>query len=398
VDCDRFKIVNDSLGHSIGDQLLTAIADKFSAIVRDTDLIARLGGDEFVFLLEDIDSLNAVIQFAERLIAELRSPFSIEGQQIFISASIGIVLGTDEPIQAETLIRNADIAMYRAKANGRASYAVFDPDMHTQVVQHLKLENDLRKALEKNEFTLLYQPIVSLKTSQIVGFETLLRWRHPSLGLLSPDRFIGIVEETELIYPLGEWILLTACQQIGQWQTQIPQAQNLRLSVNLSVKQLRHTVLIPQLQKVLASTGIKSESLTLEITESLLVENVEMTCGLLNQVQSMGVKISIDDFGTGYSSLSYLHQLPVDSLKIDRSFISPPEPSLRNQTIAESIIGLSNLLDLNAIAEGIETSQQLEWLRSLHCEYGQGYLFAKPMSPAEAERLLYSGYVFTLQR
>lgn len=397
VDCDRFKIVNDSLGHTIGDQLLTTIADRFSAIIRDTDLVARIGGDEFVFLLEEIESLNGVIQFAERLIAELRSPFAIEGQQIFISASIGIVLGSTEATKAETLIRNADIAMYRAKANGRASYAVFDPDMHTQVVQHLQLENDLRRALDREEFSLFYQPIVSLKTLQIVGFETLLRWQHPSLGLLSPDRFIHIVEETELIYPLGEWILLTACQQIGQWQTQVPKAQDLRLSVNLSVKQLRQMVLIPQLQKVLTLTQIQPESLTLEITESLLVENIEMTCQLLNQVQAMGVKISIDDFGTGYSSLSYLHQLPVDSLKIDRSFISPAEPSLRNQTVAESIVGLSNLLDLKAIAEGIETPQQLAWLRSLHCEYGQGYLFAKPMPASKAEQLICKSNGFTPQ-
>lgn len=395
VDCDRFKVINDSLGHSVGDQLLTAIAQKFSSFIRDTDLVARLGGDEFVFLLEDITSANEAIQVAQRIIDDLRSPFQIGGQQIFISASVGIVLGSPDHLQAETLIRNADIAMYRAKALDRGSYAIFDPEMHTEVLQYLQLENDLRRALQNEEFVLFYQPIVSLRTLEIIGFETLLRWRHPSLGLLTPDKFINIVEETDLISPLGEWILLAACQQIKTWQTQIDQAAALKLTVNLSVKQLRESVLIPQLQKVLSTTQITPLTLTLEITESLLVENINRTSRLLNQVQSMGVSISIDDFGTGYSSLSYLHQLPVDSLKIDRTFVSPAEYSARNQTIAESIIGLSNLLDLNAIAEGIETIEQLAWLRSMSCEYGQGYLFAKPLPAAEAERLLRVPHPFT---
>jgi diguanylate cyclase (GGDEF)-like protein/PAS domain S-box-containing protein len=394
VDCDRFKIVNDSLGHSAGDQLLRAVAQKFSSFIRDTDLVARIGGDEFVFLLEDIETINEATQVAERIINDLRSPFNIEGQQIFISASIGIVMGTTEYTQAETLVRNADIAMYRAKANGRASYTVFDPAMHTQVLQHLRLENDLRRALKHEEFRLFYQPIVSLKTLQIIGFEALLRWQHPSLGLLTPDTFIDIVEETDLICPLGEWILLSACRQVRHWQARLDHAADLKLTVNLSVKQLRETVLIPQLQKVLATTQLKPQNLTLEITENLLVENIDKTSQLLNQVQSMGVKISIDDFGTGYSSLSYLHQLPVDSLKIDRTFVSPSEPSIRNQTVAESIVGLSNLLDLKAVAEGIETPQQLEWLRSLHCEYGQGYLFSKPVSASEAEQLLSTADIF----
>ena len=388
VDCDRFKVINDSLGHSAGDQLLTVIAQKFGSFVRNTDLVARLGGDEFVFLLEGISSLSEAIQVAQRIINDLKSPFQIEGHQIFISASIGIVIGNADSLQAETLIRNADIAMYRAKASGRGTYAVFDPDMHTEVLQHLQLENDLRKALPNQEFLLFYQPIVSLKTLRIIGFETLLRWQHPTLGLLTPDKFIDIVEDTDLIYSLGEWILLNACRQISTWQTRISHAAHLRLTINLSVKQLRDSVLIPQLQKVLSNTQINPQTLTLEITESLLVENINLTSQLLNQVQAMGVSISIDDFGTGYSSLSYLHQLPVDSLKIDRTFVSPSETSARNQTIAESIIGLSNLLDLNAIAEGIETYEQLQWLRSRHCEYGQGYLFSKPVPASEAEKLL----------
>ncbi|HEY9890001.1 MAG TPA: EAL domain-containing protein [Candidatus Obscuribacterales bacterium] len=388
IDFDRFKVINDSLGHAIGDQLLTAIAQKFQSFIRDTDLVARLGGDEFVILLEEVESPNAAVQVAERILEDLRSPFLIGGQQIFISASIGIVVGKPEHANAETLIRNADIAMYRAKADGRASYAIFDPAMHAQVLQRMQLENDLRRALEQGEFTLFYQPIVALKSLQIVGFEALLRWQHPTQGLLTPDKFIPIVEETDLINPLGEWILLNACQQVSRWQQQYPAAQNLKLTVNLSVKQLREAILLPQLEKVLAATQIKPYSLTLEITESLFVADIDTTSRLLNQVQALGVKISIDDFGTGYSSLSYLHQLPVDSLKVDRSFVSPLETTAKNQTIAASIVGLSNLLALNAIAEGIETPEQLAWLQSLHCEYGQGYLFSRPVDATAAVQLL----------
>jgi diguanylate cyclase (GGDEF)-like protein/PAS domain S-box-containing protein len=398
VDCDQFKVINDSLGHAVGDQLLTAIAQKFSRSIRDTDLVARLSSDEFVFLLETIDSINDAVQVAKRILADMRSPFLIKGQEIFISASIGIVLGTTDHGQADTLIRNADIAMYRAKSSGRSTYAIFDPDMHTRMVQYLKLENDLRTAIKNQEFVLFYQPVVSLKTLRIVGFETLLRWQHPVLGLLTPDKFIDIAEATDLIQPLGEWILLTACQQMGTWQSRLASPDRLTLNVNLSVKQLQESVLVPQLQKVLTHTRIDPQTLTLEITESLLVTNIHLTSQLLNQVQAMGVSISIDDFGTGYSSLSYLHQLPVNSLKVDRTFVSPSEPNPKNQTIAESIIGLSNLLNLHAIAEGIETPQQLAWLRSLQCEYGQGYFFSKPLPAREAESLLYVTQPFTVDQ
>ncbi|MDB9529880.1 EAL domain-containing protein [Oscillatoria sp. CS-180] len=394
IDFDRFKVINDSLGHSIGDQLLTTVAQKFCNFVRKDDLVARIGGDEFVVLLEDIKTPDRANRVAERIVEDLRAPLLIQGQEIFISASIGIVVDAANHNRAEDLIRNADIAMYRAKASGRDKYAVFDPQMHAQVLKRMQLENDLRKAVDHHEFALAYQPIVSLKSLRITGFEALIRWQHPTLGLVTPDKFIDVVEETDLIIPVGEWVLLTACQQVAAWQSQVPNFEDLKLTVNLSVKQLRESVLIPQLNKVLTQTQIKPHCLTLEITESLLVENIDATSSLLNQVQSMGFKISIDDFGTGYSSLSYLHQLPVDSLKIDRTFVSPEEPTLRNQTIAESIVGLSNLLELKAIAEGIETPQQLEWLQTLHCEYGQGYLFSKPIMSDQVEHLLKKTYQF----
>ena len=388
IDFDRFKVINDSLGHAVGDELLVAIAQALPTLMRETDLVARLGGDEFVILLEHVTGVDEATALAERILTHLQSPIEIQGQQIFMSASIGIVLGGDDYQQPETVIRNADIAMYRAKATGRDGYAIFDPVMHAQVRDRLQLENDLRRALDRQEFVLFYQPVVALETLKIVGFEALLRWQHPTRGLLMPDHFTHVAEESNLMPPLGEWILLTACQQVSQWQAQIAPAAGLYLSVNLSVKQLQPSMLLPQLQQVLAVTQIKPQSLALELTESLLVENIATTSHLLHQLQALGVTISIDDFGTGYSSLSYLHQLPVNALKIDRSFVSPSQPNLRNQTIAESIVGLSNLLGFNAIAEGIETPQQLAWLRSLQCEYGQGFLFAPAVPAAQAEQLL----------
>jgi diguanylate cyclase (GGDEF)-like protein/PAS domain S-box-containing protein len=388
LDFDHFKVINDSLGHIVGDQLLITIAATLLALTREIDLVARLGGDEFVILLEEIDGPDDAVDVAERILEELRSPLSIDDKDIFISASIGIALGTAHHRRAEELVRDADIAMYRAKANGRASYAIFDPAMHEQVLQRLELENYLRRALEMQELKLHYQPILSLSTLQVVGFEALLRWQHPRLGLVAPDKFVPIAEETGLIIPIGEWILHTACQQLAVWQRQYPTAGSLKIAVNLSVKQLKGNILLPQLDDVLSQTGLRGESLILEITENLLVQDIDTTSQLLKQVRDRGVRISIDDFGTGYSSLSYLHQLPVDSLKIDRAFVSPEATDNRHRTIAEAVVALSNLLGLNAIAEGIETSEQLRWLQSLNCEYGQGYLFSKPLPVDGIEDLL----------
>ncbi len=388
LDLDQFKVVNDSLGHLTGDQLLVWVAHKLTQVVRTTDIVARISGDEFVILLENLEQQDQAIQVAERILEELREPFMLEQREIFITSSIGIVMDFRNYQKAEDLVRDADIAMYQAKASGRASYAVFDPEMRLQVIERMNLGNDLRRALEYQELQLYYQPIVALETLDIVGLEVLLRWQHPQLGLVSPEQFIPLAEETGLILPIGNWITQTACQQLVTWRRHSPAARNLRVSINLSVRQLQSSDLFAQFETVLGDTGLPPDALTMEITESMLVKNFEATHRLLSKMQARGVHISIDDFGTGYSSLSYLHRLPVDALKIDRTFVSHMGQDARNQTIAESIIALSNVLELDAIAEGIETVEQLHWLQDHGCEYGQGYLFSPPVPAAAVYDLL----------
>jgi diguanylate cyclase (GGDEF)-like protein/PAS domain S-box-containing protein len=388
LDLDQFKVINDSLGHLTGDKLLIWVADKLNQVVRATDIVARISGDEFVILLENLDHENHALHIAERVLEELKAPFVIDEREIFITSSIGIVLNFGPYITAEDLVRDADIAMYQAKASGRANYAVFDPQMRIQVVERMNLSNDLRRAMQNQELLLYYQPIVALESLTVEGVEVLLRWQHPRLGLVCPDQFVPLAEETGLIVAIGNWLLQTACQQLAAWRQQVTGAQDLRLSVNLSVRQLQSNDLLAQFDQVLAVSGIPPEALTLEITESLLVQNFERTHQLLSEVQAKGIHVSIDDFGTGYSSLSYLHRLPVDALKIDRAFISYMGQDAKNQTIAESIIALSNVLGLNAIAEGIETVDQLNWLQDHGCEYGQGYLFSRPIPAQEVTTLL----------
>jgi diguanylate cyclase (GGDEF)-like protein/PAS domain S-box-containing protein len=392
LDLDQFKVINDSLGHLTGDKLLVWVANKLSQVVRITDIVARISGDEFVILLEDLDEQNQAIQIAERVLEELKDPFVMEQREIFITSSIGIVLDFSPYQTAEDLVRDADIAMYQAKASGRANYALFAPQMRLKVVERMNLSNDLRRALEYQELLLYYQPIVALDRLTIESFEVLLRWQHPSLGMVSPDQFIPIAEETGLIVPIGQWLLQTACRQLASWRRDISSAQDLRVSVNLSVRQLQSQDLMVQLDQILQDSGLPANALTLEITESVLVKNFGMTNQLLSQVQRQGINISIDDFGTGYSSLSYLHRLPVDALKIDRTFVSHMGQDAKNQTIAESIIALSNVLGLNAIAEGIETAEQLHWLQDHGCEYGQGYLFSRPVPAEQAGDLLQQNF------
>ena len=394
LDLDNFKVINDSLGHLVGDALLSSIATLLSKTVREIDLAARLGGDEFVVLLDELDHVTEAEQIAERILALLRTPLQIDSHEVFIGTSIGIVLGSAHYKSAEDLLRDADLAMYEAKHSGRDCHALFDRSMHLQALQRLQLENDLRKALKNHEFVLYYQPVVDLETRSIQGFEALIRWQHPERGLLFPVEFVKAAEETGLIEPMGRWVLQTACQQLAQWQTQFfggitasTEDRTLQINVNLSVRQLQNTLLL-ELEEVLAAWAISPSSLDLEITESMLVKNVDITVKLLEKIKAKGVRISIDDFGTGYSSLSYLHQLPVDSLKIDRSFVSSIDAGDRHQTIAESITALSKLLKLEVIAEGIETEQQLEWLRSLGCKRGQGYLFSAPVSAERATQML----------
>lgn len=388
LDMDRFKIINDSLGHLAGDQLLKIIAQKLKSKIRAMDLAARLGGDEFVILLEEIDGINEAVIVGKRILAEFQTPLTVNGHEVFISTSIGIVLGTTNYHQASDLLRDADIAMYQAKAEGKSCYKIFDTQMHIQALQRLNLENDLRKALERQEFIVYYQPIVDINRNHLIGFEALVRWQHPTRACVSPIEFVSIAEEIGLIVPLDSWVLKTACQQLATWQTQFSSQFPLKVSVNFSVQDIRKATLVEDVEEILAQTGISGDCLTLEITESILIENITETIIILEQLKALGIKISIDDFGTGYSSLNYLHRLPADSLKIDRSFINQMLEEKRNYQLVKTIITLSNELGLAVVAEGIETQQQLQWLQQLGCEFGQGYLFSRPLPADKIETLL----------
>ncbi|MGB6015614.1 MAG: EAL domain-containing protein, partial [Nodosilinea sp.] len=393
LDLDQFKVINDSLGHLIGDKLLLTVAQKLSSRIRPTDLAARLGGDEFVILLEHIPDIQTVTHMAERLLAEFDSATIVDGHSVFITTSIGIVWGTEAYTEATDLLRDADIALYRSKASGRGKYQIFDSEMHVQAMKRMTLEHDLRIAIEQQNFKAYYQPIVDLKSHRLIGFEALIRWPHPNGGFISPVDFIPVAEETGLILPISRWMLQSACEQIATWQRQFPGMEDLKVSVNLSGQDLRQSTLVEMVQQTLRQTGLPATSLTLEITESLLIDNIETTIDLLGQLRSLGIRISIDDFGTGYSSLSYLYNLPADYLKIDQSFVGNMRPGGKNYKIVQAIVSLSDQLELAAIAEGIETVQQLEWLKDMGCELGQGYLLARPLPPEAAETVIRNGTV-----
>ncbi|WP_414550336.1 EAL domain-containing protein [Anabaena sp. CCY 0017] len=388
LDLDRFKVINDSLGHLAGDQLLIAIAQKLQGILRTIDLAARLGGDEFVILIEEIKDIQQVLRITERILAELQTPLFIEGREVYTTVSVGIVLGTQDYVQASHLLRDADIAMYRAKNQGKARYEIFDTQMHIEALNRLHLENDLRRAIKCEEFILHYQPIVALDTGNLVGFEALIRWRHPTHGLKFPGEFITVAEEIGLITLLDYWAVRTACEQLAAWQTTFPDLAAIKMSVNLSAQDLRQPDLLQEMDRILTETQLNACCLTLEITESMLIDDIDSTISLLGQLKERGIQISIDDFGTGYSSLSYLHRLPVDYLKVDRSFVHQIQSGKKNHQIVETIMALSDHLELNAIAEGIETQQQLERLQHLGYKFGQGFLFSKPLSQKKAEELL----------
>ncbi|MEM9008146.1 MAG: EAL domain-containing protein [Cyanobacteria bacterium P01_F01_bin.86] len=389
LDLDRFKMVNDSLGHVVGDQLLVTIAQRLIGHTRNIDVVARLGGDEFVILLEDIKNTAEVVQVTERILAETQIPLQINNHEIFTSFSIGIVLGKTDYSQATDLLRDADIAMYQAKNDAHNSYRFFNAAMHTEVWNRLALETDLRKALDQQEFTVYYQPIIELSNRQIIGFEALLRWQHPTRGLIIPDEFIPIAEETGFITIIDNWVLHQACQQIAIWQNQFPHFAALKISVNLSAQDLSKVQLVQQLDEILNNTGLSGDAIILEITESLLIKDIERIIDLLMQLTARQIRISIDDFGTGYSSLNYLHRLPAHSLKVDRSFVAQMEPKNRNYKVVNTIVGLGQQLGLTTIAEGIETIQQLELLKKLGCQFGQGYLFSHPLSAQDVEAYLF---------
>lgn len=385
LDFDRFKIINDSLGHIVGDQLLVAIARRLEDATRPGDTVARLGGDEFTILLEDITNVEEAVAFAERIQQEIAVPFKLGEHEIFITASIGIALSDIGYKSSEDMLRDADTAMYRAKSSGKARYALFDSGMHAQALNLLQLETDLRHAVARGELFMLYQPIVSLNNGQIVGFESLVRWRHPKRGLVSPADFIPVAEETGHIIAIGQWVLEESCRQMQLWQASSTHAADMTISVNLSSKQFTQTDLTEQIRRILKQTGINPNQLKLEITESVVMENTETSVAMLQQLRSLGVQISIDDFGTGYSSLSYLHRLPIDTLKIDRSFVMRMGENSENAEIVRTIIALARNLRMSVIAEGVETIEQLEQLRSLECDNAQGFLFARPLEAKKAE-------------
>ena len=388
IDLDRFKIINDSLGHQAGDCLLKLITQRLRAAIGSLDLAARVGGDEFVLLLEDIDDLSVAVRTAERVLVSFQSAIALGRQEVVVGASIGIVLGDRSYSEGLDMLRDAEIAMYSAKQAGQLGYVIFNQVMHQQVLQRLEMENALRLAIAQQELTLRYQPIVELATGRLVGFEALVRWHHPEQGMISPADFIPIAEDTGLIVPLGTWILKTACQQLVTWQAQFPGLATLKMSVNLSVVQLKEANLVAQVEQTLAATGLAGSCLALEITESMFMEDIEVINQRLQQLNHLGIQISIDDFGTGFSSLSYLHRLSVNNLKIDRSFVSNLSESHRNLSMARTIINLSQQLGLTTIAEGIETLEQLEQLKALGCQLGQGYLFNAPVTSDVAEALL----------
>ena len=382
LDLDRFKNVNDSLGHSIGDQLLITMARRLESCIRDVDMVARLGGDEFAILLDGIPTQAEATNMAQRIQEKLLSPFNISGHEVFTSTSIGIALSSTGYDHPENMLRDADTAMYRAKAQGKACYEVFDKGMHTHAVYLLQMENDLRRAIDREELRVYYQPIVALENGQLAGFEALIRWQHPERGFINPADFIPLAEDTGLIVPLGLWILKKACQQLCQWQWQSPANRSLFMSVNLSGKQVAVPSLVSDIKEILDETHIDAKHLKLEITESAVMENAEMAARLLKRLKALGVQLSIDDFGTGYSSLSYLHRFPVNTLKIDRSFVGRIGEAAENIEIVRTVISLAENMGMEVVAEGVETLSQLTQLRKLKCEFGQGYLFSRPVDAA----------------
>jgi diguanylate cyclase (GGDEF)-like protein/PAS domain S-box-containing protein len=388
LDLDRFKVINDSLGHLLGDQLLIAIARRLETCVQETDLVARLGGDEFTILLTGVEDIQVVTQVAERIHQALAQPFNLGDHEVFTTVSIGIVMGSAGIQQAEDMLRGADIAMYRAKAQGKSCHEVFDAQMHHKMVTLMQLENDLRGGIERQEFQLYYQPIVSLTTGKIWGFEALVRWQHPERGFVSPAEFIPLAEENGLIIPLGEVILRQACQQLRQWQIQFAQHLPLSVSVNLSSRQFSHPDLLEQIREILAQTDLSPHTLKLEITESAIMENPEMAMALMTKIKDLGIQLSVDDFGTGYSSLSYLYRFPTDFLKIDRSFISRIDTDGEKLELVRTITTLAWNLGMDVVAEGVETTKQLAQLKALKCEYGQGYLFSSPLCAEDIEQFL----------
>lgn len=386
LDINRFKTINDSLGYSIGDELIRTVAQRLGASGTDCQ-VGRFGGDEFAVVMTGIRSVGDALALANWIISQVAQPYELLGRRVFASASLGISFSDDRYTDAEEILRDADIAMYNAKEHGK-SCVVFDQIMHARAVSLLELETDLRLAVERNEFELFYQPIVDLGDLSLVGYEALIRWNHPSRGLITPGEFIETAESTGLMIPMTLMVLRTACDQLTRWKRARIAPRSLMMSVNLSASHLSHLDIVDQLSTILDDTGIDPGCLKLEITESAVMGNAESVIEVLKKIQRLGVQLSIDDFGTGYSSLSYLHRFPIDTLKVDRSFVSSMESGSENGEIVRTVIALAKALRLSVIAEGIESIHQFHQLRVLGCEYGQGYLFSRPIPVTDATRLL----------
>jgi diguanylate cyclase (GGDEF)-like protein/PAS domain S-box-containing protein len=388
IDLDNFKLVNDSLGHACGDEVLVAVAARLRSCLRGTDTAARLGGDEFTVLIEDLPDPDAAVAAAERINEVLRTPIQLLGRAYFISASIGIALSTPGADGPDDLLRKADVAMYRSKAAGKGRSSVFDVSLSAGLLQRLELESDLRQAFERDEFRLHYQPIVSIADGEIRAAEALVRWQHPKRGLVSPAEFIPLAEETGLIVQLGQWVLEQACQQGRRWHALLPGRRPLAMAVNLSARQFQHPNLVADVRRALDTSGFDPRRLSLEITESIVMQDTDRTLDHLSALRALGVLLAIDDFGTGYSSLSYLKRFPVDTLKIDRTFVESIDSDAYNSAIVRSVVTLATALGMRATAEGVETAAERAHLHALGCYGGQGYLFARPAPADEFERLL----------
>jgi diguanylate cyclase (GGDEF)-like protein len=378
LDLDRFKAVNDTLGHSAGDELLAIVADRLSRCVRPGDTVARLGGDEFTVLLEGVRGTDDATRLADRILAHLRTPISVGGHTVSVAASIGIALNSSAHGRPDDLLRDADVALYRAKEAGKDRYAVFDSSMDQPAVEQLDLERDLRSALARGELRLHFQPIVELTTRRVSEVEALLRWQHPTRGLISPAAFVPLAEETGLIVPIGRWVLEEACRQVQDWPVEDEGSDAVVVSVNLSARQLQEPALAADVQRILRQTNLPASRLKLEITESMAMQHVEGAAHMLRELKTLGVQIAMDDFGTGYSSLAYLDQFPLDSLKIDRSFVASLGHHGDKRAIIQAIIAMGRSLHLSITAEGIETYDQYQELLSQGCDMGQGFYFARP--------------------
>ena len=385
LDLDRFKDINDSLGHSVGDTLLKACAERIRRCVREGDTVARFGGDEFTLLIPRINTIEDAAKIAQKVIDTLHVPFLIHERELFVTASVGVGIYPSDGLDPETLVRNADSAMYRAKDQGRDGYQLYAPAMNARALERLALENQLRKALSQEELVLYYQPQLDA-SKNVVGVEALIRWKHPEMGLLSPGHFIGVAEMSGLIIPIGDWTLRTACKQLKTWQRRID--DDFTVAVNLSARQFQQPNLVDGIREVIDETGIAPSSLELEITESNAMHNAENTIYTLRELKDLGVRISMDDFGTGYSSLNYLKRFPIDNLKLDQTFVRDVDTDPSDAAIVSAVIQMAHSLDLKVVAEGVEREEQLEFLRRQHCDIFQGYLFSPPIPADRLEAFL----------